>query len=668
MKKIYLGLIALLSIFTACSDVEIPESASDAVATVSNLRYENPEGTRQVTLLWDNPVGVTGIQLIKDLNDVTDFNSAISSYLIEKAPINTDVAYTVKARYEGDVLSKGQTIRFNIKFDIPEADYQIAMVVANDYAESADERAAVAWFEENYVYKGIGVVLTAAEIGQLNIDKNPVCWVMCDRIGIEWGYDKLPGALNSTATINALKTYGEKGGNLLLTAHATQLVAGIGRVDNMYAPRLFGSGEGGDNGDVWGIQPVIGNREGQTYDHSAHPIYTGMTYADPGNAYGHPIYSLDGAGHKGDHNCMWDLNAGEHSLVEAPNKVADFENKTNSVVLGTWQHVVDYCCAGVVDFAPTTTFAGRVLAIGTAAYEWDMNGKENAYIDQVKMLTSNSLNYLNRKVAMLVPNDYAESADERAAVEWFQENYVYGGKGVLLTPATINQLDVVQHAVCWVMCDRIGIEWGYDKLPGALNSTATINALKTYGEKGGNLLLTAHATQLVAGIGRVDNMYAPRLFGSGEGGDNGDVWGIQPVIGNREGQTYDHSAHPIYTGMTYADPGNAYGHPIYSLDGAGHKGDHNCMWDLNAGEHSLVEAPNKVADFENKTNSVVLGTWQHVVDYCCAGVVDFAPTTTFAGRVLAIGTAAYEWDMNGKANAYIDQVQMLTGNSIGYLK
>ena len=54
MKKIYLGLIAALSIFTACSDVELPASKSEAVAPVSNVTAENPEGSRQVTLHWEN--------------------------------------------------------------------------------------------------------------------------------------------------------------------------------------------------------------------------------------------------------------------------------------------------------------------------------------------------------------------------------------------------------------------------------------------------------------------------------------------------------------------------------------------------------------------------------------------------------------------------------------
>ena len=59
MRKIYIVLIAALSIFTACSDVTLPDSASDAKTTVNGLSYFNPQGTRQLAcppLLNWNPL------------------------------------------------------------------------------------------------------------------------------------------------------------------------------------------------------------------------------------------------------------------------------------------------------------------------------------------------------------------------------------------------------------------------------------------------------------------------------------------------------------------------------------------------------------------------------------------------------------------------------------
>ena len=178
-------------------------------------------------------------------------------------------------------------------------------------------------------------------------------------------------------------------GNLLLTNHATQLTAAVGRIAEAYAPGIFGNGEGGPNPDVWGVQPKIGNAEGQIYDHTNHSIYWGMTPL--AGVYERPIYTFEGAGVKGDHNCMWDLNA--YGLAPNPNVVKAWEEMTNSTVLGTWNHVVDYCCAGIIDFAPTTEYPARILAVGLASYEWNIGG-ENQYKDQLEMFTGNCISYL----------------------------------------------------------------------------------------------------------------------------------------------------------------------------------------------------------------------------------------------------------------------------------
>ena len=660
MKKIYLGLLALLSLFTACSDVELPASASDGKSTVSELKGNVPEGSRQLTLSWTNPAGdIVGIQIIQDDNDITELSGAPTSYLIKKAPTNVDVTYTVKARFADGTVSKGQTIRLYIPYE-PGKGGLLAMLVPDDYATgSADEKDAVAWFQKNYVTAGAGEVITASKVDELDIEKFAACWVMCDRVGLAKGWQNLPG-LSSAEVVNALKAFCNDGGNLFLTNHATQLTVAVGRIAEAYAPGIYGDGEGGNNPDVWGSHPIIGNVEGQIYDHSGHDIYRGMTY--------HPdlyagIYTFIGAGVKGDHNCMWDLNA--YGLTPAPNVVKTWEETTNSTVLGTWNHVVDYCCAGIVDFAPTSTFAGRILAVGLAAYEWNIGGP-NSEQDQLELFTANCLAYVGTpaesKVAMLVPEDYATgSADEKDAVAWFQKNYVTAGAGEVITASKVDELDIEKFAACWVMCDRVGLAKGWQNLPG-LSSAEVVNALKAFCNDGGNLFLTNHATQLTVAVGRIAEAYAPGIYGDGEGGNNPDVWGSHPIIGNVEGQIYDHSGHDIYRGMTY--------HPdlyagIYTFIGAGVKGDHNCMWDLNA--YGLTPAPNVVKTWEETTNSTVLGTWNHVVDYCCAGIVDFAPTSTFAGRILAVGLAAYEWNIGGP-NSEQSQLEQFTSNCIGYLK
>ena len=654
--------MAAAPVLTSCSDVEYEEA--NFSEGVRNLIAEYTQGNRQVTLRWDNPTmsGQSGIQIIKDDADITNLDQVVNSYFIKKAPTNVDVSYTVKARYSDGRVSEGQTVRFNIAYEAQKGGTMVAMLVADDYNNSADEKDAVAWFQKNYVSTGKGVLLTPATIDDLDIEKQSACWVMCDRIGIEKGWQNLPGGLASTNTIEALKAFTADGGNLFLTNHATQLTVAVGRIADAYAPGIYGNGEGGQNGDIWGSQPIIGNAEGQIYDHSDHDIYRGMKFVS--GLYERSIYTFEGAGVKGDHNCMWDLNA--YGLAPSPNVVKAWEDLTSSHVLGTWNHVVDYCCAGIIDFDPTTTFAGRVLAVGLAAYEWNIGG-ENSCQDQLEKFTANCLSYVaapvEQKVAMLVATDYQQSADEKDAVAWFQKNYVDAGKGVIFTPDNVDDLDIEQNPMCWVMCDRVGIEHGWQNLPGDLAAAGTIDALKAYVADGGNLFLTNHATQLTVGIGRIAEAYAPGIYGNGEGGQNGDIWGSQPIIGNAEGQIYDHSGHDIYWGMDFVS--GLYERSIYTFIGSGVKGDHNCMWDLNA--YGLAPSPNVVKAWEDTTNSTVLGTWNHVVDYCCAGIVDFAPTTSFAGRIVAVGLAAYEWNIGGE-NSCQSQLERFTKNCINYLK
>ena len=302
MKKIYLGLIAILTLFTACSDVDLePMNSSEAV---TDLRAEFTPGSRQVTLKWTNPTmpGQTGIQIIKDDIDVINIDQVVDNYFIKKAPTNVDVSYTVKARYSDGRVSEGQTVRLHIDYEAQGSGNMIAMLVPDDYENSADEKSAVEWFKANYVNAGKGILLTPATIDELDIENNPMCWVMCDRIGIDRGWQNLPGNLASTATIEALKAYVADGGNLFLTNHATQLTVAVGRIAEAYAPGIYGSGEGGQNNDIWGSQPIIGNAEGQIYDHSGHDIYRGMKFVS--GLYERSIYTFEGAGVKGDHNCM----------------------------------------------------------------------------------------------------------------------------------------------------------------------------------------------------------------------------------------------------------------------------------------------------------------------------------------------------------------------------
>lgn len=244
--------------------------------------------------------------------------------------------------------------------------------------QSLMEENLQSWFSNNVTN---GQIITPAEVAELDVTATPAVWVMIDRDGLAAGEANLPVSADFKA---ALQAYVKRGGNLILSNHATQLVNSIGRCT--YAPGIYGNGAGGYNKDVWGVQAVIGDVEGQIYDHRDHAIYKDMVSNDD---YGHPTFALIGGGDKKDHNCMWDLNA--YGFAQEPNVVKTFENLTNSVVLGTWQHVVDYCCAGIVEFLPTGEYTGTVLALGLAAFDWQAPKAGN----NIELLVSNVASYMS---------------------------------------------------------------------------------------------------------------------------------------------------------------------------------------------------------------------------------------------------------------------------------
>ena len=96
---------------------------------------------------------------------------------------------------------------------------------------------------------------------------------------------------------------------------------------------------------------------------------------------------------------MWDLNSyGFPALYpNAGNVVKAFEEENKATVLATWGHVTDYCCAGMVEFAPTAEYQGTCIALGLAAYKWNQNSNINVYQDNIVLMTKNILHYLSAK-------------------------------------------------------------------------------------------------------------------------------------------------------------------------------------------------------------------------------------------------------------------------------
>lgn len=284
----------------------------------------------------------------------------------------------------------------------------------------------------------------------------------------------------------------------------------------------------------------------------------------------------------------------------------------------------------------------------------------------------------NSRQAILIAEPTVDqlNSQEKAAAEYFQR---LNNDGVVIAPGETSKIDVQQVDVIWIHIDRLNV--GKGNLPAAFDE-ATINALKQYLADGGNLLLTKHATQLVAGIGRVAPEFDVNIYGDGDGSNGTDNWEIMAQIGydnitNNPDQYYDHRNHPIYAGLT---TGERAGYEVYPLLGTNGNGamwreDHNCMWDFNAYNNAglfTVDGANPVDKFEKQYNAVVLGTWGHVKDHACAGIIEFKQQTLGRssdnkGVIIANGLAAYELAPRNGGNAFQSNIEKLTANSLNYL-
>lgn len=290
---------------------------------------------------------------------------------------------------------------------------RFAVLIGYNSVENIDnyqEYAAAKWFTENYTD---GTVITpensATSISINNVD---CIWIHIDRLNV--GKGNLPEAFSNATTIAALTEFVNKGGSLYLTKQATQLLPLLNRISSNFAPNIYGDGEGATGTDVWTVNAQIGYWFNQAdtdhyspeqfYDHRSHAIYQGLIV---NNDYTCETYGLLGTGTgdemwREDHNCLWDLNAYTYT-ADGQNTVEKFENENSATVIGTWGHVVDHAVAGIVEFHSTTTCKGSIIANGLAAYEWAPRSGVNAYADNIKLMTKNSLNYL----ATLVPQTTA---------------------------------------------------------------------------------------------------------------------------------------------------------------------------------------------------------------------------------------------------------------------
>ena len=546
---------------------------------------------------------------------------------------------------------------------LAKAQTKVGIFVENTTGLDDDEQAAYDWFNNDY-NPGHGLekkVFTPGNIRELRATDVKVLWIPINRQGDNDNVVK-PSAFYDH--VETLKKYVQDGGNLYLTNHATLLVSEIGRIAEQYKPNTVSYGAPAENKDPWGVNPRFADM-----DYRGHVLYSGFDAGSKGNLW-NDNYFLNSGSSKEDHNCLW---TGISSYT-------DFINATNSHILGKWSQNGDTNNFGVVEFMPNGDYKGTILCNGLAAYEWNCEGNE--YVDNIKKFTENSISYLatiNKKIGFLVPGtDYSQkykdwgADDDAKALEWFQS--FYGAKANVVTPEELASLNPAEVPVLWVPINHDGVS-AYEKINEVyLNS---VDALKSYAQKGGNLYLTNYAALFVEKMGRTngnnlgEGLYANQYeikkwdFTENERKDNG----IRYIITLDGNKGFDKSGYFPYAGL--ADNSGILKTSQYGL-----KEHHGIMWELNGNIGN--SNPEKFKKFEEGTHSVIWGLPDIIGDYARASVIECQPYNEYLGTIFANGDFSYEWDeaaRNDKGelqdetgkNIYQYNIERYTSNILNYL-
>lgn len=534
--------------------------------------------------------------------------------------------------------------------------------------EQYNERAAAEWFNTNYVETGKGAFIAMNAI-PANTDTYTAIWINIDDNG-----SGLPDEFNADVK-TAIGDFVKAGGNLLLTKRAARVLCEIGRMKKNDNSQYEPSEEWRDACRQFVNAKIAPNI--QLRDASHHPIFQDVpvynseeghfllssSVSDPDKGYiWTEMYRKDGG--KSDNGNIANLN--------------DFQSNWSCQVLAVWGSVADYIAPVIVEFYPQgDDYKGTILSIGTASYKW---GTANTNIDNVKTLTSNALSYLDHngaEIGYYMPYALSElySTDAHHAdfqtAKWFYDNYVVTNKGRFIHKEEDFPSDM---KVLWVHNDRVGL--AKETFYNAFGGDAFKDKLTTFlSTKGGNLYLSKQACYLAF---KLDKIYDPDSYGSDGYTTNSEIWGINAKYIGKDvvEPDIDRSNHPIYRGLTtvpsftHEGISEGYNYEVFPLVNSTNRTNNNTIWSdmkREGGSTQGNDEPTKLANFESDWNCKVLGVWEHVKDFCAAGLIEFNPGSK-GGKIIANGFSAYQWGTSNTNSTAIGNVHRLTANILEYLK
>jgi len=536
--------------------------------------------------------------------------------------------------------------------------------------EQSPERRAWIWFNDAYVTLGLGQFLSFADLANIPSDIHAI-WIYVDRVDFgTTAFDNL-----FADHISELQAFVNNGGSLFLCKQATRLekdLVGATMANGEVIVPDYNDGPY-QGAATWSVDYRFEFPEGIAWSNADHPMFRYAPYKNDNDA--ELIWT--GGGMLTDHNCGIGIGALDMDSIKDVAGLTTFQTRNNCKVLGAWANGEGCHYGGIIEFNPNGARQGTVIMMGLAAYSYINNNAGNGWAN-TQSITWNTLNYLDRKqaatpqqyrIAYLLPSSFitlpgGEQPEYNAAL-WFRDNYINAQKqGCFVTVEDLPTLYSKGVMTLWVNIERVGIDAG-----NAIYAEY-MEPLRAYIQAGGNVLLTKQATYLTYAMGRIG--YAPALEAFDyTTEDRGQIRSMQTMLGLSEcvavEDHLDLSGHCIFNNMlSYWETKSMFFVAPGCL-----KTYNYCSWNdyLRAAEEDthydncLLQ---RLRDFESDWHATVLAGRGGIGDYCLPDIVEFNAMEGWTGRILTIGSAAYQW---GTSNNNVERQNLttLTANCLAYL-
>ncbi|PKB17598.1 DUF4960 domain-containing protein [Flavobacterium sp. 5] len=385
--------------------VVLEEGATSNLDTTTPIDFTTPVKYRVINgnLFKDYTVSVMVLSPIKSftINGMPATINDVSKTISLTLPENTDLTALKPVIEVTQGVAISPTSGTTINFTDP-----VIFVITSD-GKSVNYTANVVLPVKGLVVAFLGTAATRAEIS--NIDEIIASnWLFENFNGAKYisftdiqnGYDlstitviwwhfdsatNLPSIAYKPEVTTALKNYQTNGGNLLLTTFASQYVDALGIVPSGKGPNnVFGDfpPNGFVDGNSWGMSFV---------GHENHPIFQGLTTYESGKAN-----LLQAGTFRLNHTAWWFVPEwGGYGNGEG------WRTQTGGTNLASeaWDNNLD----GRVTIAefPNSSTDKNVIVISMGAYDWynetnssGVPSQSNEFINNIKILTQNSINYL----------------------------------------------------------------------------------------------------------------------------------------------------------------------------------------------------------------------------------------------------------------------------------